>query len=132
MPKLTKATFETKSWDEKSLSEIEGAPRLVHVTITHDYHGEIEGEGTLEYLMVWPTEEIASFVGMERVVGRIGDRSGTFVLQHTGTLDHGIASTSWFVVPGSGTGDLLGLRGEGGYTSGHIQPHPFDLDYDFE
>jgi hypothetical protein len=132
MPTRANATFEVKSWDEKPFNEIEGAPKLAHVTVTHEYRGDIEGESTLVYLMAWPTETIASFVGLERVTGRIGDRSGTFVLQHTGTLKDGIADAKWSVVPGSGTGDLRGLRGEGGFVSGHVQPHPFSLDYEFE
>ena len=126
------ATFEVKSWDEKPYDAPEGAPKLAHVTVTQEYHGDIEGESTMIYLMAWPSENSASFVAMERVVGRVGDRSGSFVLQHTGTLENGIADTRWFVVPGSGTGELRGLRGEGGFVSGHVQPHPFALDYDFE
>ena len=132
MPTRANATFEVKGWDEKPWSEIDGAPRLVHVTVNQVYQGDVEGESTLVYLMAWPSETIASFVGLERVVGRIGSRSGTFVLQHTGTLKDGIADAKWSVVPGSGTGELQGLRGEGGYVSGHVQPHPFPLDYDFE
>jgi len=132
MPARANATFEVISWDEKPYSEIEGAPKLAHVTVTHIYRGDIEGESTLQYLMVWPSETNAIFAGLERVVGRIGDRSGSFALQHTGTLDNGIADAKWSVVPGSGTGDLRGLRGEGGYVSGHVQPHPFTLDYDLE
>jgi len=36
------------------------------------------------------------------------------------------------VVTGSGTGDLRGLRGKGGFAVGHQQPYPITLDYDFE
>jgi hypothetical protein len=36
------------------------------------------------------------------------------------------------VVPGSGTEDLRGLRGEGGFASAHAQHYPITLDYDFE
>ncbi len=41
----------------------------------------------MEYLMVYPAQSNASFAGLEYVVGRVGDRSGSFVLQHTGTAD---------------------------------------------
>ena len=67
---------------------------------------------------------------MERVVGRVGNRSGSFVLQHSGTFSGGIAKETWFVVPGSGTGELGGLRGEGGSASGHAESYALTLDYD--
>jgi hypothetical protein len=73
-----------------------------------------------------------SFVGLERVVGRIADRPGSFVLQHIGTFEGGTATISWSVVPGSGTGELRGLRGEGEFSSGHAESYPMTLDYDFE
>ena len=82
--------------------------------------------------MIHRDDGSASFVGLERVVGRVGDRSGSFVLQHTGTFEGGTAKTTWFVVPGSGTGDLRGLRGEGGFASAHAERYSVTLDYDFE
>ena len=46
---------------------------------------------------------------MERVGGSLGGRSGTFVLQHSGTMTRGEPQLSVTVVPDSGTGDLTGL-----------------------
>jgi hypothetical protein len=126
------ATFTVKSWDEKPYSEIEDGPKLTRATVTKSFLGDIEGVGTVEYLMMHRADGSASFVGLERVVGRVGDRSGTFVLQHTGTFEGGTAKATWFVVPGSGTGDLSGLRGEGGFASAHAEKYPVTLDYDFE
>jgi hypothetical protein len=132
MTATANGTFEVKNWDEKPYNEMEGVPKLTHATVTQTYQGDIEGEGILDYLMVYSSESAASFVGLERIVGRIADRSGTFVLQHIGTFADGIASVNYSVVPGSGTGDLSGLKGQGSYSTGHIQPHPFSLEYSFE
>jgi hypothetical protein len=126
------ATFEVKSWDEKPYDEMEGGPKLTRASITKSFTGDIEGEGTLEYLMMYRDDGTASFIGLERVVGRVGDRAGSFVLEHTGTSDGSTATASWSVVPGSGTGDLRGLRGEGGFASGHAESYPMTLDYDIE
>ncbi len=126
------ATFEVKTWDEKPYSEIDEGPKLTRARVTKSFHGDIEGEGTLEYLMIYRNDGSVSFVGLERVVGRVGDRSGSFVLQHSGIFEGGTAKATWFVVPGSGTGDLRGLRGEGGFASAHAQSYPITLDYDFE
>ena len=126
------ATFEIKAWDEKPYAEFEGGRKLTRASVNKVFHGGIEGESSLEYLMVYGQDGSASFVGMERVVGQVGDRSGSFVLQHSGTFANGIAESAWFVVPGSGTGKLAGLRGEGGSAIGHAQQYAFTLDYDFE
>lgn len=110
------AKFKMKSWDEKPYDEIEGGPKLTRATVAKSYSGDIEGDGTVEYLMIHREDGSASFVGLERVVGSIGDRRGSFVLEHKGTFEGGTAKITWSVVPGSGTGDLSGLRGEGGFA----------------
>ena len=125
-------TFEVKTWDEKPYDESGGGAKLTRARVTKSFHGDIEGEGTLEYLMAYRGDGSASFVGLERVVGQVGGRSGSFVLQHGGTFEGGTAKVTWLVVPGCGTGDLRGLRGEGGFASGHQQRYPMTLDYDFE
>jgi hypothetical protein len=126
------ATYKGKTWDEKTLSEGEGGVKLTRASVTNSFGGDIEGEGTLEYLMFYRENGVVSFVGMERVVGRIGDRSGSFVLQHEGTYEAGAASGAWSVISGSGTADLGGLRGTGGYVAGHDETPVVTLDYDFE
>jgi len=127
--------LEIKNWDEKPYEEIGGAAKLTRASVTTSFHGDIEGEGTLEYLMAYPDDNsinaIVSYVGLQRVVGHIGDRSGSFVLQHSGTYENSTPRDTWFVVPGSGTEDLRGLRGEGGYVAQDSQPISFTLDYDF-
>jgi len=126
------ATFEIKAWDEKPYDEFEGGRKLTRASVRKSFQGDIEGDSSLEYLMSYGEDGSASFVGMERIVGRVGNRSGSFVLQHSGTFAGGIAKAAWFVVPGSGTGELSGLRGEGGFAAGHEQQYAVTLDYEFE
>jgi hypothetical protein len=126
------ATFQVKSWDEKPYHEIDDGPSLTRASVTKSFSGDIVGDSTLEYLMMYRTDGSASFIGLERVVGRLGDRLGSFVLQHSGTFEGGTAKATWFVVPGSGTGDLRGLRGEGGFASAHAEQYPIIFEYDFE
>jgi hypothetical protein len=132
MHKHATATFGLESWDEKAYNEAEGAPKLSRVSSTKSYKGDIEGEGKLEYLMMYRADGTASFVGLERVTGRIGGRSGSFVLQHGGVFEGGIAKAILSVVAGSGTGDLRRIKGEGGFSVGHQPPFTMTLDYDFE
>jgi len=66
------------------------------------------------------------------VVGRIGGRSGSFVLQLSGTFEDGTVKATWSVVPGSGTNDLRSLRGEGHFAAPSGQSASVTLDYDIE
>jgi hypothetical protein len=90
----------------------------------------MEGEGHVEYLMMYRSDGSAAFVGLERFVGRIGSKSGTFVLQRTGVFESGQARESYSVVHDSATGELRGLRGEGTSTLGHGTEFPFTLNYE--
>ena len=53
----------------------------------------------------------AGYVAMERVTGTLDGKQGSFVLQHTGTMNRGVPSLSVTAVPDSGTGELKGLTG---------------------
>ena len=100
--------------------------------MTKTFTGGIEGEGQVEYLMMYGGDGSARFVGLERIVGRIGARAGSFVLERTGTFEGGEARESYSVIAGSGTGELRGLRGEGTSAVGHGMEHPFVLNYELE
>jgi hypothetical protein len=128
---VAKGNRELKKWEEKTYSEVQGGPKLTTSMVVNSLHGDIEGEATLEYVMVYLADGSATCVGIEQVTGRLGDRSGSFVLRHEGRFEAMTAKGSFTVVPGSGTGDLKGLRGEGHFeTQGHTAPYTFD--YYFE
>jgi len=119
-------------WQEEVYAELEAAPKLSHDRVSHTFSGDIEGEGTARFLNAYRDESAAAYCGFERVVGRLAGRSGSFVLQVTGHYENGAATNAWSVVPGSGTGELAGLRGEGGYVARMDGNEPFRLDYRFE
>lgn len=130
MKKSANARFAIKNWDEKSYSEGQDLPRLTRATVTKTFTGDIEGDGELEYLMMYRSDGSATFVGLERVTGRLRGKTGTFVLQRIGVFENGQARESYSVIPGSGTGELSGLRGDGSSAVGHGTEHPFTLEYD--
>ena len=130
MNQSANARFAIKTWDEKPYGEGPDLPKLTRASVTKTFTGDIEGEGQVEYLMMYRSDGSAAFVGLERFVGRIGDRTGTFVLQRTGVFEGGQAKESYSVVQGSATGELRGLRGDGSSAVGHGTEHPFTLNYD--
>jgi hypothetical protein len=132
MKNVANSRFTLKSWDEKPYGEGQDLPKLTRAAVAKTFTGDIAGEGHVEYLMMYRSDGSAVFVGLERVVGHLAGRAGSFVLQRTGMFENGVAKESYFVVPGSGTGDLLGLRGEGASAVGHGTEHPFTLTYEVE
>jgi hypothetical protein len=130
MTKSANARFVITRWDEEPYSEDQDQPRLTRASVTKTYAGDIEGEGQVEYLMMYRSDGSASFVGLERFVGRIDGKAGTFVLQRTGIFESGQAKESYSVIPGSATGDLQGLLGDGSSAVGHGMEHPFILSYE--
>ena len=130
MNQTAKSRFAIQSWDEKPYNEGDNLPKLTRASVTKTFTGDLEGEGRVEYLMMYRHSGSATFVGLERVVGRIGARVGTFVLQRTGVFENGQAKESYTVVPGSGTGELTGLKGDGNSEVGHGMEHPFELHYE--
>ena len=130
MKKSTNARFVIKSWDEKPYGESAELPRLTRASVTKAFSGDIEGEGHVEYLMMYRGDGSATFVGLERVTGRLGGKTGSFVLERTGVFEGGLAKESYSVIRGSGTGELAGLTGEGKTSVGHGREHPFTLNWD--
>jgi hypothetical protein len=85
---------------------------LGRMTLDKKFHGDLEATGKGEMLTaVTATEGSAGYVAIERVTGTLKGRSGTFVLQHSGTMTRGTPQLIITVVPDSGTGQLAGLAG---------------------
>ena len=124
---ITVRTDEPTPYDQPA-----DGPVLSRIHVEEEFSGDVEGTGVVEFLQAQVSDDAASFVGLERLSGVVGGRSGTFVLQDQGTLRGTTVSGEWFVVPGSGTGELAGLRGEGGFTAELGQGADITLDYWFE
>lgn len=133
-PSRTRATgtITVNTYDDSTYGQREGAPTLHRLSVTETFAGDIQGEGEVEFLQVVRADGSASFVGIERVVGHIAGRSGSFILQDQGTLIGQQVQGEWFVVPGSATEELAGLRGEGEFSAQLGQHAQFSLDYWFE
>ena len=127
---LTKATFKIISWDEEPFDEPEDGPKLTRAHIRKSFHGALSGTGNLMYVVTHLDSGSASFIGFEKVVGSLGGRTGSFVLRHTGSYDGEKATAEYAVVPGSGTNELAGLSGSGGFSAGHAEEHDMTLDWE--
>ena len=130
----TRATgiFQITTWEEQTYQELGAGRKLTRASVTQCFSGDIEGVGTVEFLLMYPNSTCAYFAGMQRVVGTLNGRAGSFILQTNGTYVDGKAGADWFVVPGSATGDLRGLHGNGGFSPVAGTTVPVTLNYCFE
>lgn len=124
--------IEVKTYEPQPYEEIDDGPNLVEIRVTETFSGDIEGEGAVRFLQAVREDGSASFVGIERVAGSIAGKQGSFLLQDAGTLEGTTVRGDWFVIPGSGTGELRGLRGDGGFEAELGQHASITLDYWFE
>jgi len=96
--------------------EFEGADpefKLGRMSIDKQISGELTASTVGQMLSAMTsTDGSAGYVAIERVEGVLDGKQGTFVLQHTGTMNRGAPSLVVTVVPDSGTGELVGLEGE--------------------
>ena len=134
MTTYTSGAGAIESWDENPYLEIDDHRKLTQASIRLKYNGDWEGESTSETLMCYAADDATSYVGLEHFVGRIGERSGSFVIQSTGTYDGIQARSEGDVVPGSGTGDFAGIRGRHTSVSTHddYPNKPFTFEYDLD
>jgi hypothetical protein len=124
--------IEVKTYEPQPYEEVEDGPDLVEIHVTETFSGDIEGEGVVRFLQAVGPDGSASFVGIERVTGSIGGRQGSFLLQDAGTLEGTTVKGDWFVIPGSGTGELAGIVGQGTLRAPMGGEPTVSLDYDFE
>lgn len=107
-----------------------GDAQVGRMAIEKKFHGALEAVSRGEMLAHrTSTPTSAGYVAIERVVGTLDGKRGSFVLMHTGEMNRGAQSLTITVVPDSGTEGLVGLRGTmriiiaGG-------AHSYELDYE--
>lgn len=107
-----------------------GGPVVARMTIDKQFHGELEASSKGEMLAFSSSVPgSAGYVAMEVVTGRLGDRKGSFVLQHTATMDRGKPDLSITVVPDTGTGEFEGLKGQMKIIIAQDGSHSYEFDY---
>jgi len=128
MAKHASGTFEVELNPQPPEDKAEGST-LGRLSIDKQFHGDLEA--TSKGQMLTAMTEVkgsAGYVAIERVTGTRQGRSGSFVLQHSGTLTKSEPEQSITVVPDSGTGQLVGLAGKMTVTITDGK-HLYDFDY---
>ena len=115
MQQTARGTFRVEIAPEEASGAEDDNTDLGRMSLSKAFEGDLvaTGEGSM-LTAVTSTEGSAGYVAIERVVGTLRGRSGSFVLQHSGTMSGDEQSLAITIVPDSGTGELEGIAGEFG------------------
>ena len=91
---MASARIEVESYEPRPYEQPANGPQLLEIHVKERFIGEIEADGVVRFLQAAREDGSASFVGIERVTGRVGGRHGTFLLQDAGTPAPSAASGS--------------------------------------
>lgn len=123
-------TFTVTGGSEQTIREAPGEARVTRVSGTQRFDGAIAGEGSVEWVFCYSPDRSARFAGFQRIEGSIGGRSGSLVMESTGDHDGKKSHGRWRIVPGSGTGQLAGIAGEGAFDAPGGPVVAYDLEYE--
>ena len=129
MPKAT-GSFQITSFNEDTYEDRGDGAKLTHASGDQAFSGDIEGEGQVHWLMCYRPDGSATYVGLQRITGSVGGRSGSFVIDASGEFDGAASRGTWSVVPGSGEGDLAAISGSGKFEAPGGPNASYDLDYE--
>ncbi|HEY0978284.1 MAG TPA: DUF3224 domain-containing protein [Flavobacteriales bacterium] len=111
MPTTIKGLFDIRSTPHPASDMAEGLD-VGRITFHKTFHGPLEGQSVVEMLGMMDQKLMSgAYVALERFIGSVDGRRGTFALQHSSTMDRGTPTQRISVVPDSGTGELQGIRG---------------------
>ena len=128
MTQHANGTFDVKITPQGT-EDKEAAAGLGRMSIEKQIHGDLTGTSKGEMLTgMSEVKGSGAYVAIERITGTLNGRTGSFILQHAGTMAHGEQHLSITVVPDSGTGQLVGIAGTFNLTITDGK-HFYDLAY---
>ena len=126
-------SFDVKVNAAKPDTQVARAANLSRLTIDKRLHGDLEGISKGEMLALQTeTKGSAGYVALERVTGKLKGRSGSFVLQHSATMNRGDSRAEISVVPDSASGELRGLSGKMIISVASDGTHSYEFDFRLE
>lgn len=123
--------FEVKLEPMETFAQGVDGVNLGRMSIDKEFKGELSANSKGEmFSAVTAVKGSAGYVAIEQVVGTLGGKKGSFVLQHYGIMANGSDSLILEVVPNSGSDELQGLAGKMNIRIEEGQ-HYYDFEYDF-
>ena len=111
MPHTAQGSFEVKT-APLAPDDATAATSIGRYSLDKTWRGDLQAASAGEMLGAGtPATGTAGYVAIEQVTGKLHGKTGSFALQHFGTMQGGAFDMNVRVVPGSGTGDLEGIAG---------------------
>jgi hypothetical protein len=125
-------TFEVKLTPLESYAQAQDGVTLGRMSIEKQFSGELNATSKGEMLSArTAVQGSAGYVAIEQVIGVLSGKSGSFVLQHCGSMRAGKSNLALAVVPDSGAGELTGLSGDMKITIDNGQHH-YEFEYELD
>ena len=122
------APFTNDRYDEEPYGEADGA-EVSRVHISRTFTGDLEGSSAAE-LLIAKSDGGGGYVGHDRITGTLQGKTGGFVFQHTGLMGPEGVTNTGTIVPGTGTGELEGITGDGTMLGDEEGNHTLTLVYE--
>ncbi len=128
MTRHAAGTFDVKTTPLAADDAVAGT-LIGRYSLVKQYHGDLDAASKGEMLGAGdPSSGNAGYVAIEQVTGSLNAHTGSFALQHIGAMDSSGLRLSVAVVPGSGTGQLVGIAGTLIITNASGK-HSYTFDY---
>ena len=124
-----RGSFEVRGGTEDPYDELDGGIKLTHASGTQTFRGDIDGDGDVHWLMLYRADKTARFVGLQRITGSVGGRTGSFVAAAEGDHDGTGSTITFSIIADSGTGGLKGITGDGSLVAKGGPQGTYELDY---
>ncbi|HEU5048271.1 MAG TPA: DUF3224 domain-containing protein [Rickettsiales bacterium] len=103
--------------------EVKATPQPVDDTLQHigagrmtfekTFTGPLEATSVVAMMGIMDMKtQSGGYVALEKVTGKVEGIEGSFCLQHSSAMNKGTPAQYITVVPGTGTGELAGLKGD--------------------
>src|SRR5687767_8271477 len=126
-----RAKSDVSGWDEQEVPGPADSGKLTRVAYEQRLTGDFDGTAASGIHIAYRPDGTARYVGYDRLVGRVGDRSGSVVVEVNGTYDSTGLNATTTVVEGTGGGDFAGVRGNGTVSAPAGGAMTIDLDLEF-
>jgi hypothetical protein len=107
----------------------QSADGINRMTLDKQFHGDLEGTSQGQMLATGSAKGSGAYVAIERITGTLQGHTGSFTLQHSGTMNRGAPQLTITVVPDSGTEQLAGIEGKMNIIIAADGKHSYDFEY---
>lgn len=129
MSNVAASSFTVTSWEEQPFDGPSDGLKITQAIVSTNFVGDIQGVGSVIYIMKHQENGMANFIGLQQINGSIGNLKGTFAIEQNGFFDGKEAKGTCIVQKGSGTGDFANINGEGEFIAPMGKEGSLNLNY---